>query len=93
MVPNRTGPAPVRTTARGRGLLGWFWAHRVLIAAAVAVFFGLCTAYVVWAVQDLPDPNVNVLAAGDVIVLDRNGKVIEDYSPAGHYHEIGRAHV
>ena len=68
------------------GLLGWFWAHRVVISALVAVVFGLGTAYVVWAVQDLPDPSVNVLAAGDIVVLDRNGQVIEDYSPAGHYH-------
>jgi penicillin-binding protein 1A len=52
----------------------------------VALVFGLCTVYVVWAVKDLPDPNVNVLAAGDIVVLDRNGQVIEDYSPAGHYH-------
>src|SRR5207302_135917 len=28
----------------------------------------------------------NVLAAGDVVVLDHNGKLIEDWSPAGHYH-------
>src|SRR4029077_14662237 len=26
------------------------------------------------------------LAAGDIIVLDRNGKLIEDWSPAGHNH-------
>ncbi len=39
-----------------------------------------------WGDQDLPDPSQNVLAAGDVIVLDRNGKLIEDWSPAGHYH-------
>ena len=81
---------PVRTAPAGsgavNGLLGWFWAHRVVISALVAVVFGLGTAYVVWAVQDLPDPSVNVLAAGDIVVLDRNGQVIEDYSPAGHYH-------
>jgi membrane peptidoglycan carboxypeptidase len=57
-----------------------------VISGAVALVFGLCTVYVVWAVKDLPDPNVNVLAAGDIVVLDRNGQVIEDYSPAGHYH-------
>jgi penicillin-binding protein 1A len=57
-----------------------------VISAAVALVFGLCTVYVVWAVKDLPDPNVDVLAAGDVVILDRNGQVIEDYSPAGHYH-------
>ena len=44
------------------------------------------TLYVLWAIKDLPDPNQNVLAAGDVVVLDRNGKVIEDWSPAGRYH-------
>jgi penicillin-binding protein 1A len=27
-----------------------------------------------------------VLAAGDVVVLDRNGKLIEDWNPQGHYH-------
>jgi membrane peptidoglycan carboxypeptidase len=49
------------------------------------VFIGT-TLYVLWAIKDLPDPSQNVLAAGDVIVLDRNGKLIEDWSPAGHYH-------
>ena len=48
--------------------------------------FALSTGYVVWAIQDLPDPNQGVLATGDVIVLDRHGKLIEDWSPAGHYH-------
>src|SRR5438309_9136440 len=43
------------------------------------------TLYVLWAIKDLPDPSQNVLAAGDVVVLDRNGKLIEDWSPAGHY--------
>jgi penicillin-binding protein 1A len=72
---------------RGRGgLLGWMSRHRVAIAMAVALFFVACTGYVVWAVQDLPDPNVDLLAAGDIVILDRNGQVIEDYSPAGHYH-------
>ncbi len=76
--PKRLGPA--------HGLFGWFWAQRIWIAAAVAVVFGLSTVYVLWAIKDLPDPSVDVLAAGDVVVLDRNGQVIEDYSPAGHYH-------
>jgi len=49
------------------------------------VFLGT-TFYVLWAIKDLPDPSQNVLAAGDVIVLDRNGKLIEDWSPAGHFH-------
>jgi penicillin-binding protein 1A len=71
---------------RRRGLLGWFSRHRVGVALAAAVFFIACTGYVVWAVQDLPDPNVDLLAAGDVVILDRNGQVIEDWSPAGHYH-------
>jgi penicillin-binding protein 1A len=64
----------------------WLWAQRVWIAAAVGVFFLAATLYVVWAIKDLPDPSQNVLAAGDVLVLDRNGKLIEDWSPAGHYH-------
>jgi len=68
------------------GLTGWFWSHRVAIAIAVAAFFGLSTLYVAWALKDLPDPNVNVLAAGDIVFLDRHGQVIEDWSPAGHYH-------
>ena len=67
-------------------MIGWFWAHKVIISALVALVFGLSTVYVVWAIQDLPDPSLDVLAAGDVVVLDRNGQVIEDYSPAGHYH-------
>ena len=58
--------------------------------AWIAGFVGLAllgtTLYVLWAIKDLPDPSQNVLAAGDVIVLDRNGRLIEDWSPAGHYH-------
>lgn len=81
--PIGSGPARLRPA---HGLFGWFWAHRVVISAAVAVVFGLSTVYVLWAIKDLPDPNVDVLAAGDVVVLDRNGQLIEDYSPAGHYH-------
>ncbi|HVS48301.1 MAG TPA: transglycosylase domain-containing protein [Candidatus Dormibacteraeota bacterium] len=64
----------------------WLWAKRAWIAAAVGVIFTLTTLYVLWAVHDLPDPSRDVLAAGDVIVLDRNGKLIEDWSQAGHYH-------
>jgi membrane peptidoglycan carboxypeptidase len=41
-----------------------------------------------WAIKDLPDPSQNVLAAGDVRVLDRSGRLIEDWSPAGHYHVL-----
>ncbi len=44
------------------------------------------TLYVLWVIRDLPDPSQNVLAPGDVVVLDHNGKLIEDWSPAGHYH-------
>ena len=47
------------TPVAGPGLRGparWFWAHRIGIAAAVAVVFGSSTVYVVWAMQDLPDP-------------------------------------
>jgi penicillin-binding protein 1A len=77
-----------RAQQRGwhRHLTGWLWAKRGWIAAALAIFCVLSTAYVVWAVQDLPNPNQDVLAAGDVVVLDRNGKLIEDWNPAGHYH-------
>jgi membrane peptidoglycan carboxypeptidase len=65
---------------------GWLWAKRAWIAATVGILFILSTLYVLWAVKDLPNPSQDVLAAGDVIVLDRNGKLIEDWSPAGHYH-------
>ena len=64
----------------------WLWARKAWIAAAVGVFFLATTFYVLWALKDLPDPSQNVLAAGDVMVLDRHGKLIEDWSPAGHYH-------
>ena len=64
----------------------WLWAKKAWIAAAVGAIFLATTLYVLWAIKDLPDPSQNVLAAGDVIVLDRNGKLIEDWSPAGHYH-------
>ena len=64
----------------------WLWARRVWIAAAIGVVFLATTLYVLWAIKDLPDPTQNVLAAGDVMVLDRNGRLIEDWSPQGHYH-------
>src|SRR5690349_16122561 len=66
--------------------LMWLWAKKAWIAAVVGAIFLATTFYVLWAIKDLPDPSQNVLAAGDVIVLDRNGKLIEDWSPAGHYH-------
>jgi penicillin-binding protein 1A len=79
--------------ARGRQLLRrlgsfprWLWAKRVWFAAGLALVFVLATAYVVWAVQDLPDPNQDVLVAGDVVVLDRHGRLIEDWNHEGHYH-------
>jgi penicillin-binding protein 1A len=64
----------------------WLWAKKAWIAAAVGAVFLATTFYVLWALKDLPDPSQNVLAAGDVMVLDRHGKLIEDWSPAGHYH-------
>ena len=66
--------------------VAWLWARRVYISAAVGALMILSTVYVLWAIHDLPDPSQNVLAAGDVVVLDRNGTVIEDWSPAGRYH-------
>ena len=66
--------------------IAWLWAKKAWIAAAVGAIFLATTFYVLWAIKDLPDPSQNVLAAGDVMVLDRNGKLIEDWSPAGHYH-------
>jgi hypothetical protein len=70
------GRGGMRSPGRG-GLLGWFSRHRVAIALAVALFFIACTGYVVWAVQDLPDPNVDFLAAGDIVFLDHNGQVVK----------------
>lgn len=64
----------------------WLWAKRAWIAGLVGVALLGTTFYVLWAIKDLPDPSQGVLAAGDVIVLDHNGKLIEDWSPAGHYH-------
>jgi len=61
------------------------WKRRIAIAAAIVVISVVSTAYVAWALQDLPDPNSG-LAPGDIVILDRNGQLIEDYSPAGHYH-------
>ena len=66
--------------------LAWLWAKKAWISAAVGALLIATTLYVLWAIKDLPDPSQNVLAAGDVMVLDRNGKLIEDWSPAGHYH-------
>ena len=76
---------------RGRQALwarpfNWLWAKRVWVAGVVGVLFLASTLYVLWAVHDLPDPSADVLAAGDVVVLDRNGKLIEDWNPSGHYH-------
>ena len=64
----------------------WLWAKKAWIAAAIGVVFLASTFYVLWALKDLPDPSQDVLASGDVMVLDRHGKLIEDWSPAGHYH-------
>lgn len=64
----------------------WLWAKRAWVAAAIGIVFLASTMYVLWAVRDLPNPTQDVLAAGDVVVLDRNGKLIEDWNPAGHYH-------
>jgi 1A family penicillin-binding protein len=72
--------------ARWRRPLEWMWAKRIPIAAVVGFVFLATTFYVLWAIKDLPNPSQDVLAAGDVIVLDRNGKVIEDWNQAGHYH-------
>jgi penicillin-binding protein 1A len=66
--------------------LAWLWAQKVRLTALIGVIFLGTTFYVLWAIKDLPDPSQNVLAAGDVVVLDRNGKLIEDWSPAGHFH-------
>ena len=74
--------------------IDWLWAQKAWIAAALGVLLLATTLYVLWAIKDLPDPSQNVLAAGDVMVLDRNGKLIEDWSPAGHYHvSLGTAEV
>src|SRR6202171_2027048 len=65
---------------------GWLWAKRAWIAGAIGIVFLAATLFVLWAVRDLPDPSQDVLAAGDVVVLDRTGNMIEDWNPAGHYH-------
>ena len=65
---------------------GWLWAKRGWIAGAIGIVFLASTLFVLWAVRDLPDPSQDVLAAGDVVVLDRNGNLIEDWNHAGHYH-------
>ncbi|TMD00299.1 MAG: hypothetical protein E6J05_03875 [Chloroflexi bacterium] len=85
MVESPTGRVPQKP-AQGHGIFGWIWAKRGWIAAVTGIVFLLSTLYVLWAIKDLPDPSQDVLAAGDVVVLDRNGKLIEDWSPAGHYH-------
>ena len=82
-----TGPV-ARSDQRSLWLrpIHWLWARRVWISAGLGVLLIAMTLYVLWVIKDLPDPSQNVLAAGDVMVLDRNGKLIEDWSPAGHYH-------
>jgi len=64
----------------------WLWAKRAWIAGGLGVLLILTTTYVLWAVHDLPDPSQEVLAAGDIVVVDRNGKLIEDWNPKGRYH-------
>jgi len=82
-----TGPAYHGSqTALWARPFAWLWAQKVKAAALIGVIFLGTTFYVLWAIKDLPDPSQNVLAAGDVVVLDRNGKLIEDWSPAGHFH-------
>jgi len=82
-----TGPVTGRDQhALWRRPIAWLWAKKAWIAALVGALLIATTVYVLWAIKDLPDPSQNVLAAGDVMVLDRNGKLIEDWSPAGHYH-------
>ena len=82
-----TGPVAGRDQqALWRRPIDWLWAKKAWIAALVGASLIAMTVYVLWAIKDLPDPSQNVLAAGDVMVLDRNGKLIEDWSPAGHYH-------
>ena len=83
MVSKPAGSSPQAPWPRP---LAWLWAKRAWLAAAIGVVFTASTLYVLWAIRDLPDPTQNVLAAGDVVVLDRNGKLIEDWNPAGHYH-------
>jgi membrane peptidoglycan carboxypeptidase len=75
-----------RQPGRFRRFGGWIWGKRVWLAACIAIVFALATGYVVWALQDLPDPSQGVLAVGDVVVLDRHGHLIEDWSHEGHYH-------
>ncbi|TME99487.1 MAG: hypothetical protein E6I39_07670 [Chloroflexi bacterium] len=66
-------PAPSAPRSwRTRGLSGWLWRRRIAIAANIAAIFALSTAYVAWALKDLPDPNGG-LAAGDIIILDDSG--------------------
>ena len=85
MVESPTGRVP-QNPVQGHRIVGWIWAKRGWIAAVTGIVFLLSTLYVLWAIKDLPDPSQDVLAAGDVVVLDRSGKLIEDWSPAGHYH-------
>jgi penicillin-binding protein 1A len=80
------GARGLQLPARLRGIPSWVWAKKGWFAAGVAIVFAIATAYVVWAVQDLPDPNQDVLVAGDVVVLDRHGQLIEDWNHEGHYH-------
>ena len=83
MVSNPAGGSPRALWSRP---FGWLWAKRAWVAAAIGIVFTASTLYVLWAIRDLPNPTQDVLAAGDVVVLDRNGKLIEDWNPAGHYH-------
>ncbi|HKV88979.1 MAG TPA: transglycosylase domain-containing protein [Candidatus Dormibacteraeota bacterium] len=66
--------------------IAWLWAKRAWIASVVGICLIASTLYVLWAIKDLPNPTEDVLAAGDVVVVDRNGKLIEDWNPQGHYH-------
>src|SRR5258708_39686843 len=56
---------------------GWLWTKRAWVAASIGIVFTASTLYVLWAIRDLPDPTQDVLAAGDVVVLDRNRQPIE----------------
>ena len=56
--------------ARFRQLRSWLWAKKLWFAGGMAAMLMLVTAFVVWAVQDLPEPSQGFLDVGDVVVLD-----------------------
>ncbi|MGI8562449.1 MAG: transglycosylase domain-containing protein [Candidatus Dormibacter sp.] len=77
----RNGTTPTPPLRRWRRWLPWL--ALVLIVMISGVF-----GYVVWTLRDLPDPGQRPALAGSILILDRNGRQIEQHSSQGQYYSV-----